>query len=71
VALVNERLEQDNRLTCEELTELSGISASTVHRILTEQLHKRKMAAKWIPHLLTAEQLASSFKPELKHQSAE
>lgn len=67
VALVSAWLEQDRRLTCEELAELAGISSSTVHRILTEQLCKRKVAAKWIPHVLTAEQLGNRTRISAMH----
>ena len=52
-------LEEDRRLSCEELAQQVGISSSSVHLILTEKLHKHKVAAKWIPHLLTEEQLGN------------
>uniref|UniRef100_A0A1I8GNL1 G_PROTEIN_RECEP_F3_4 domain-containing protein n=1 Tax=Macrostomum lignano TaxID=282301 RepID=A0A1I8GNL1_9PLAT len=48
---------EDNRRTCSELEELLGIPHSTVHRILTENLGLQKLFAKWVPHLLTDEQM--------------
>ena len=59
VTHVSVLLEEDRRLTCEELAEQVRISSSSVHLILTEKLHKRKLAAKWIPHLLTEEELGN------------
>ena len=62
VARVSALLEEDSRLTCEELAYEVGISSSSVHLILTDKLHKRKVAAKWIPHVLTPEQLGSRMR---------
>lgn len=56
VELVRKFVEEDRRLTCEELSTMVGVSSFTVHNILRNKLHKRKLAAKWVPHVLTEEQ---------------
>ena len=43
-------------MTCSQMADRMGISKDAVHRILTEKLLKRKIVAKWVPHLLTPEQ---------------
>lgn len=53
---VKAAVEEDKRRTCTELSEIVGVSKSTVHRILTDELGKKKVFAKWVPHLLTPEQ---------------
>lgn len=57
IARVSALLEEDNRYTCEELASEIGVSSSSIHIILTDKLKKRKIAAKWIPHVLTDQQL--------------
>ena len=47
---------QDRRLTTRQMSEMVGVSHNSVHKILTENLGKRKVCAKWVPHLLTDEQ---------------
>ena len=59
VAHVSVLLEEDHRFSCEELAEQVCISSSSVHHILREKLNKLKLAAKWILHLLTEEQLVN------------
>lgn len=49
-------IEEDRRLTCLEIAEEANMSAKSVHRILTEILMKRKISARWVPHLLSVEQ---------------
>ncbi len=53
-AIINE----DGSLTCEEIAQAVDISKSTVHNILKKKLGLRRVSAKWVPHLLTTEQLA-------------
>jgi hypothetical protein len=43
------------------LAEMTGINRETVHKILVEDLKKKKVCARFAPHLLTAAQ---------KHQRA-
>lgn len=56
IDLVKSVVEEDKRRTCQEIEELTGISHSSVHRIIVEELQKQKIFAKWVPHLLTDEQ---------------
>ena len=43
-------------MTCEEIAHSAGISRASAYRILTERLHKRRIAAPWVPHDLSEEQ---------------
>ena len=52
-------LQEDRRLTTRQVAASVGISHDSAHKIITVDLNKRKLAAKWIPHLLTEEQMAS------------
>ena len=45
-------LEDDRRWSLQELQAHTGISQATVHKSLQEDLHMRKIAAKWMPHAL-------------------
>lgn len=45
-----------NLQTIEEIVELSGVSSSSVQRIMTEDFGMKRVAAKFVPRLLTAEQ---------------
>ena len=56
VKLVADALEGDRRATCEELSAATGLSTTSVFRILTNDLEKRKICARWVPHCLTVEQ---------------
>ena len=56
VAKVKVVLDEDRRSTVEHVAEEVGISVGTAHSIITEQLEMRKLAAKWVPHLLSEEQ---------------
>ena len=49
-------LEEDRRMTCEEIAHSAGISRASAYRILTERLQKRRIAARWVPHDLSEEQ---------------
>ena len=48
-------LAQDRRATCEEISQAAWISPTSVFRIFTNDLQKRKICARWVPHCLTAE----------------
>ena len=52
-----EFIAEDRRVSCEQVADHLGVSVSTAHHILTVKLNKRKIAAKWVPHILTEEQL--------------
>jgi len=43
-------------VTCKEIPQATGISPTSVFRILTNDLQKRKICALWVPHCLTAEE---------------
>jgi transposase len=55
-------LEEDRRMTCKEIARESGIPKSSVHRIVTEHLQKRKVSAQWVPHKLSNEKKKHSEK---------
>ena len=43
----------DRRMTVRDICNETGMSYGTVYRILTDELHMRKVCARWIPRLLT------------------
>ena len=52
-AVIAQYLEDDRRWSLRELQAHTGIDQATVHKILREDMHIRKIAAKWIHmHLL-------------------
>ena len=55
-AVIAQCLEDDRRWSVQELQTLTGIDKAIVHKILREDLHMRKIAAKWVPHALTEQQ---------------
>jgi histone-lysine N-methyltransferase SETMAR len=54
-------LEEDRRMTSEETAHSAGISRASARRILTAPLHKRRIAARWVPHDLSEEQKCRRF----------
>ena len=44
--------DDDRRWSLQELQAHTEIEQATVHKILREDLHMRKIAAKWVPHTL-------------------
>jgi predicted transcriptional regulator len=56
VKLVADFLGADRRVTCEEISQATGIPPTSVFRILTSDLQKRKNFARRVPHCLTAEE---------------
>jgi transposase len=56
VKLVADFLTENRRVTCEEISLITGISSTSVFRIFTNDLQKIKICARWVPHCLTAEQ---------------
>jgi len=56
VANIYEKVRNDHRLTVRELANEAGISIGSCHEILTESLQMRRVAAKFVPRLLTLEQ---------------
>ena len=55
IALVERLVAEDPHSTIRELSEASGVSVGTIHSILHEDLHMRKLAARWVSHLLSAD----------------
>ena len=49
-------IRENRRLTVREVSEESGICKSSCHTILTEKLKMHRVAAKFVPRLLTEEQ---------------
>ena len=54
--LVVDFLVQDCQATCEEISQATETSPTSVFCILTNDLQKRKICARWVRHCLTAEQ---------------
>jgi len=48
-------------MTCEEIAHSVEISRASAYSILTERLHKRRFAARWVPHELSEEQKYRRF----------
>ena len=48
-------LSDDRRKTCEEISTETSMSRTSVFRVLTNKLNKKKKFSKWVPHLLTDE----------------
>jgi len=59
ITKIREKLNEDRRYTIDELSEVTGVSWSSVQRILTQDLGMRRVAAKFVPHLLTEDQRKS------------
>jgi histone-lysine N-methyltransferase SETMAR len=49
---------EDRRISVAKIADLTGISSTSVHRILHESLHMNKVCTKWIPRILT---------PDMRH----
>ena len=60
----------DRRRTIDELEALTGVSWSSCQRILTEEFHTKRAAAKFVPRLLSEDKKASRLDVcrELKDQ---
>ena len=52
-AVVKNLVEGDKHLSCAAIEELTDIAKSSVHRILTNDLKKQSLCARWVPHQLT------------------
>ncbi|VVC45005.1 Hypothetical protein CINCED_3A014263 [Cinara cedri] len=55
VANIYEKVRNDRRLSDHELANEAGILIGSCHEILTENLQIRRVAAKFVPRLLTSE----------------
>ena len=54
-------IRQNRRLTVREVAEKAGICKSSCHLILTEERKMRRVAAKFVPRLLTRRSLSMNF----------
>ena len=59
VVIVSTLLDEDRRKLCEEIAHEANMSTTSVFKIVTQTLQKRKVAAKWVPHHLDEEQKAA------------
>ena len=57
VKFVADALDENRRAACEQLSRATGVPATRVFRVLTNDLKKRKISARRVPHCLTAEQM--------------
>ena len=57
IAAVKIVVEQDTRLSVNDIASCTGISEGSVQTILKKRLDLRKVCAMWVPHLLTEEQM--------------
>ncbi|KAI6651433.1 Transposase [Oopsacas minuta] len=53
---VQTTLDEDRRITLQELEERVGISKATLHSIITEDLEISKVIARWVPKVLSKKQ---------------
>ena len=58
---VSDILKNDRCVSTRLLEDMTGIGKSTIHRILTEDLQKRKVCAKFVPHSLNDDQKQPSL----------
>jgi histone-lysine N-methyltransferase SETMAR len=56
VAAVQRLVDEDSRVTVEQIATSAGISSGSVFTILHERLRLHKVSARWVPHLLTDDQ---------------
>mgnify|MGYP003546937451 CR=1 FL=1 len=59
VKVIEEVILGDRCLTIREIAAITGVSKSQVHRIMSEELHMRKLTARWVPRLLNNDQKAN------------
>jgi len=56
IQIVNDMLKEDRRLTIRHIAETKDIHATTVYRIVSDDLGMKKVSARWVPRMLTDEQ---------------
>ena len=64
---VQKLIEEDRRITVEEVSYEIGISVGSAYQILTEKLNKTKKSARWVPHILTDEEKRQRNSISQKH----
>ena len=55
---IREQINKDRQYTIDEISEATGMSWSSCQQILTMDLNMRRIATKFVPHLLTQDQKA-------------
>lgn len=56
VKKVEEVVLEDRRVTIRHVAEVTGLSYGSIQRILANELHMRKVSARWVPKMLNDEQ---------------
>ena len=62
IAAVKIVVEEDARLSVKDIAICTGISEGSVQTFLKKRLDRRKVCARWVPHLLTEEQKTQCLK---------
>lgn len=57
IALVKQMVDEDRRVTVQEIEKEVGIAHSTVLKILHDELKMRKLCARWVPHQLSEDNI--------------
>ena len=70
VEKIREKINKDRWYTIDKISEATGVSWSSCQRILTLDLNMRRVAVKFVPHLLTQDQKNTCLTlcQELKNQ---
>lgn len=55
----------DGKVTIRYLNEVTGIFYGSIQRILTEELHMKKVSARWVPRMLTDDQKKIRYEKSL------
>ncbi|GFR77159.1 transposase [Elysia marginata] len=55
IASIKKDKDEDPHIYVRKLGDTNGLSYGTVHTIITEHIHMKKVCARWISHLLTAD----------------
>ncbi|MEE4247135.1 MAG: hypothetical protein V2I33_17110 [Kangiellaceae bacterium] len=58
IAKVQEIVDSDGRSSIRHIAEITRLLTGTVHSIITDSLRMRKLSARWVPRMLTAEMKA-------------
>lgn len=66
IQTVKDVVDQDRRFTVRDICDITGKGRGTVHRILTEHLNMRKLSARWVPRLLTKDNMERRVKASRK-----
>ena len=71
VKKIREKMNEDHRYTTDKISEATGVSWSSCQQILTVDLNVRRVAARFVPHLLTQDQENTRLTlcQELKNQN--